>query len=60
MAIVRITINDYGKHWHKRVWLFGIPIYHRHDFTEEEKKKTAGFNTLPFNPVDVEEEYLDE
>ena len=57
MAIVRITINDNGEHWHKRIWLFGIPLYHRHDYTKGESNRTIGFNTMSYNPIDVDDEY---
>ena len=57
MTIIRIKIEDSGAHWHKRIWLFGIPVYHRHDYTKGEANRTVGFNAMPYNPIDVDDEY---
>lgn len=56
MAIIEVSIHDDGEHWYKRIRFFGIPIYHRHDFTKDAEKKAVGFNIYPTNLVEVEEE----
>lgn len=57
MAIISIYIHDEGDHWYKTVKLFGITVYHRHYFTKgADKKKTIGFNVIPSDPVDVDDE----
>lgn len=56
MPIIQITINDNGEHWEKKISLFGICVYHRHDFTKEPEKKTVGFNVMASVPGDVEDE----
>lgn len=55
MAIIEVSIHDDGEHWYKRI-RFGIPIYHRHDFTKDAEKKAVGFNIYPTNLVEVEED----
>lgn len=46
MALIKVTIQDDGEHWDKRISVFGIAVYHRHDFTKEteEKSRCIGFN----------------
>lgn len=56
MSLIEIEIRDNGEHWHKRVSVFGIPLYHRHDFTKDAEKKCVGFNVYPTNLVEVEDE----
>ncbi len=57
MTIIKVSIHDEGEHWHKTVKLFGLTIYHRHDFTKgADNKKTIGFNVMPSDPVDVDDE----
>lgn len=57
MNIIEVSIHDEGGHWHKRISLFGIPVYHRHDFTKGAEKKAVGFNVYhPTNLVEVEDE----
>lgn len=57
MTLIKISINDNGEHWEKKISLFGICVYHRHDFTKNaDKKKTVGFNVMPSDPVDVDDE----
>lgn len=56
MIIIEVSICDEGQHWHKTVKLFGLTVYHRHDFTKNADKKTVGFNVMPSNPVDVDDE----
>ena len=56
MSIIEVSIHYEGEHWHKRISLFGIPVYHRHDFTKDAEKKAVGFNVYPTNIVEVEDE----
>lgn len=56
MTLLKITINDDGEHWDKTVKLFGLTVYHRHDFTKDAEKKCVGFNVYPTNLVEVEDE----
>lgn len=61
MSLIEVSIRDEGEHWHKRISLFGIPLYHRHDFTKDAEKKCVGFNVYPSNLVEVEvEDYYPE
>jgi len=39
MTIIEVSIHDEGDHWHKTVKLFGLTVYHRHDFTKGADKK---------------------
>ena len=57
MSIIEVSIHYNGEHWHKRVSVFGIPLYHRHDFAKDAEKKCVGFNVYhPTNLVEVEDE----
>lgn len=57
MTINEVSIHDEGDHSHKTVKLFGLTVYHRHDFTKDaDKKKTVGFNIMQYDPVDVDDE----
>ena len=58
MTLLKITINDDGEHWDKKISVFGIVVYHRHDFTKDSEKRsrTVGFNVTPSNLVEVEDE----
>lgn len=56
MAIIKVSIYDEGEHWIKRISIFGIPVYHQHDFTKGAEKKTVGFNVYPSNLVEIEDE----
>lgn len=62
MTLLKITINDEGEHWDKIISVFGIVIYHRHDFTKEPKKnRPVGFNVMPSDLVEIEDyEYFPE
>lgn len=55
-----ISITDIGKHWRKEIRLFGLLIYSRHDYTEEDKRKPIGFTVFPDMLVEVEDEWDDE
>lgn len=46
MSLIEIEIRDNGEHWHKRVKVFGLTLYRRHDFTKDKKERTVGFNTM--------------
>ena len=48
--------NFNGEHWHKRVSVFGIPLYHRHDFTKDAEKKTVGFSAMAGVSGEIEDE----
>lgn len=52
--------NFNGEHWHKRVSVFGIPIYHRHDFTKNAEKRSVGFNMLAAVSGETEDEDWEE
>lgn len=58
MSLLKITINDEGENWDKKISVFGIVVYHRHDFTKEPEKRnrTVGFNVMPSDPVEIEDE----
>ena len=58
MSLIKVSIRDEGEHWHKTVKLFGLTVYHRHDFTKESEKRsrTVGFNVTPSNLVEIEDE----
>lgn len=32
--MIKIDIHDDGEHWHKTMKVFGITVYHRHDYTK--------------------------
>lgn len=57
MSLIEIEINDNGEHWHKRIKLLGLTVYHRHDFTKGEERRTVGFNVMAPVPGDIEDEY---
>ncbi len=56
-SILSVKITDKGRHWQKEVRVFGVLVYHRHDYTEEDKRRTIGFNSMPYAPVDVDEDW---
>lgn len=56
MTIIEVSIHDEGEHWHKTVKLFGLTLYHRHDFTKDKKERTVGFNTMAPVPGEIEDE----
>lgn len=58
MTLIDIDINDNGEHWHKKVSVLGICIYHRHDYTKGSQPKPIGFNaTAPVSGEIEDEEY---
>lgn len=61
MSIIEVSIHDEGEHWDKKVKVFGIPVYHRHNFTKNVEKKAVGFSTLaPVSGEIEDEEYWPE
>lgn len=56
MPIINIYIHEEGEHWSKTVKLFGLTVYHRHNFTKNADKKTVGFNVMPYDPINVDDE----
>jgi len=58
--VLKINISNNGKHWDKKVSIFGIPIYHRHDYTAEPERKTVGFNCLPSDLVEIDDDCFPE
>lgn len=57
MTLIDIDINDNGEHWHKRVKVFGLTVYHRHDFTKDKKERTVGFNTMALVSGEIDDDY---
>lgn len=55
-GIFSVEITDKGEHWHKEIRIFGVLVYHRHDYTKGGRQRTCGFNTMPYAPVDVSED----
>ena len=61
MSIIEVSIHDEGERWHKTVKLFGLTVYHRHDFTKDAEKKTVGFSAMAGVSGEIEdEEYWEE
>ena len=61
MTIIKVSIHDEGEHWHKTIKLFGLTLYHRHDYTKDAQKRTVGFNTMaPVSGEVEDEEYWEE
>lgn len=61
MTLIDIDINDNGEHWHKKVSVLGICIYHRHDYTKNAEKRSVGFNTMaPVSGEIEDEDYWEE
>lgn len=56
MTLIDIDINDNGEHWHKRVSVLGICVYHRHDYTKNAEKRSVGFNTMAPVSGEIEDE----
>lgn len=44
--MIKINIHDDGEHWHKTVKIFGITVYHRHDYTRNNEPRPIGFNSM--------------
>lgn len=61
MSLIEIDINNNGEHWHKKVSVLGICVYHRHDYTKNAEKRSVGFNTMAQVPGEIEDdEYWEE
>lgn len=56
MSLIEIDINDNGEHWHKRVSVLGICVYHRHDYTKNAQKRIVGFNAMIPVSGEIEDE----
>ena len=57
MSIILVKIHDDGEHWDKKIYLFGLLIYHRHDYTKEsDNHKTVGFNSGQYCPGEIYDE----
>lgn len=56
MKLSQIEIKDDGEHWHKTIKIFGLTIYHRHNYTKEYKPRPVGFLQFPDSIVEVEDE----
>lgn len=54
--LIKIIINDDGEHWEKKISVFGICVYHRHDHAKQSERKTIGFNVMASVPGEVEDE----
>lgn len=59
--MIKIDIRDDGEHWHKTVRIFGITVYHRHDYTKNNESRPIGFNSMaPISGEIENEEYWPE
>lgn len=54
--MIKIDIHDDGEHWHKTVKVFGITVYHRHDYTKNNGPRPIGFNPMAQIPGEIEED----
>ncbi len=59
-SILSVKITDKGRHWHKEIRVFGVLVYHRHDYIEENQRRAVGFNTMPYAPIDIDEDWEEE
>lgn len=55
--MIKIDIHFDGEHWDKTVKIFGITVYHRHDYTKDYKPRPIGFVTYPDSIVEVVDEF---
>lgn len=54
MSIIEINIKDDGENWHKEIRLFGMTVYHRHDYSEtNNNRRMIGFNCGQYCPGEV-------
>lgn len=56
MRLIEVIIRDEGRDWYKVVKLFGVPVYHRHDYTQDEHRRPVGFEAFPNAQAEVEED----
>ena len=54
--MIQIEIRDDGEHWCKTVKIFGITVYHRHDYTKNNEPRPIGFNSMTQIPCEIEDE----
>lgn len=54
--MIKIDIHDDGEHWYKTVKIFGITVYHRHDYSKINEQRPIGFNTLAPISGEIEDE----
>lgn len=54
--MIRIDIHDDGEHWCKTVKIFGITVYHRHDYTKDNEPRPIGFNSMAQISGEIEDE----
>ena len=54
--MIKIDINDDGEHWHKTVKIFGITVYHCHDYTKNNEPRPIGFNSMAQISCEIEDE----
>lgn len=54
--MIKIDIHDDGEHWHKTMKVFGITVYHRHDYTKNNEPRPIGFNSMAQISGEIEDE----
>lgn len=59
-GIFSVKITDEGEYWYKEIRIFGVLVYSRHDFTHENKRRQIGFNSLPYSPIEIDDDYYEE
>ncbi len=59
-SILSVNITDKGKHWCKEIRIFGMLVYSRHDYSEGDKHRTIGFNSVSYAPIEVDEDWEEE
>ena len=53
--MIKIYIHDDGEHWDKTVRIFGITVYHRHDYTKNNKPRPIGFISMAHIPGEIDD-----
>lgn len=56
MKLISIEIKDDGGHWFKTIKIFGLTVYHRHDYTKEYKQRPIGFNAFASVDGEIDED----
>lgn len=56
MPLIQISITDNGEHWEKKIPLFGICVYYRHDYAKVPQRRPVGFQVFDSSIVEVEDE----
>lgn len=54
--MIRIDIHYDGEHWRKTVKIFGITVYHRHDYTRNNERRPIGFNSMAQISGEIEDD----